>query len=176
MLYEVITVSHAEAKGILHSKRNWRRTLKGVGASSGVAIAQAWVWQPKMELSQVHLKKTEEPELQLELLDQALLQVQLDLDALALRFSESVSEDSTAIFQIYQHLLADPGFLKPIREAIGQQHWTAASAVRRVSERLIEQFSAMSDGYLKERALDVRDLAQRLLSRLSHSHIEQFDS
>lgn len=168
-------VSHAEAKGILHSKRNWRRTLKGVGASSGVAIARAWVWQPKMELSQVHLKKTEEPELQLELLEQALLQVQLDLDALALRFSESVSQDSIAIFDIYQHLLADPGFLKPIREAISQQHWTAASAVRRVSERLIEQFSAMSDGYLKERALDVRDLAQRLLSRLAHSQIEQFE-
>ncbi len=168
-------VSHAEAKGILHAKRSWRRTLKGVGASSGVAIARAWVWQPKMELSQVHLKKSEEPELQLELLDQALLQVQLDLDAMALRFSESVSQDSMAVFQIYQHLLADPGFMGPIREAISQQHWTAASAVRRVSERLIDQFSAMSDPYLKERALDVRDLAQRLLSRLSHSHAEQFE-
>lgn len=169
-------VIHAEMKGILHqAEPQLHRTLRGVGASGGVAIARAWVWQPKMELQQVAMKKSDDPELQLELFNQAMLQVQMDLDAMALRFRESVSQDSMAIFEIYQHLLSDPAYLQQIEEGILQEHWSAASAVRRTSERFIEQFATMSDAYLRERALDVRDVAQRLLSRLVHSQIDEFD-
>ncbi|MGL4205494.1 MAG: phosphoenolpyruvate--protein phosphotransferase [Aeromonadaceae bacterium] len=169
-------VIHAEMKGMLHQEEpQLHRTLRGVGASGGVAIARAWVWQPKMDLQQVTMRKCDDPELQLELFNQAMLQVQMDLDAMALRFRESVSQDSMAIFEIYQHLLSDPAYLQQIEEAIFQEQWSAASAVRRTSERFIEQFASMSDAYLRERALDVRDVAQRLLSRLVHSQIDEFD-
>lgn len=168
-------ILHAEMKGMLHADQHWRRSLKGVAASSGVAIARAWVWRPKMELEQVALKYSDDPELQLELLQQAVLQVQLDLDAMALRFRESVSNDSMAIFEIYQHLLADPAYQQQIELEIRREGWSAAAAVRLVSERFIQQFSGMSDNYLRERAVDVRDVAQRLLSRLVHSQIDVFD-
>lgn len=69
-----------------------------------------------MELQQVAMKKSDDPELQLELFNQAMLQVQMDLDAMALRFRESVSQDSMAIFEIYQHLLSDPAYLQQIEE------------------------------------------------------------
>ena len=168
-------ILHAEMKGMLHADQQWRRSLKGVAASAGVAIARAWVWRPKMELEQVAAKRGEDPELQLELFNQAVLQVQLDLDATALRFQEAVSQDSVAIFEIYQHLLTDPAYIQQIEAEILHEGWSAATAVRRVSERFISQFKAMKDSYLKERAVDVRDVAQRLLSSLAHSHIEEFD-
>lgn len=169
-------VLHAETRGILQqAEPQLHRTLKGLPVSGGVAIARAWVWQPKMELDQVTLKKSEDPELQVELFNQAMLQVQLDLDAMALRFRESVNPDSMGIFEIYQHLLSDPGYVQQIEAEILEEGWTASSAVRRVSERFIAQFAAMNDGYLRERAVDVRDVAQRLLSRLVHSQIEDFD-
>ena len=56
-----------------------------------------------------------------------------------------------------------------------ENQWNATSAVRQVSERLIEQFSANERSLPRERALDIRDVAQRLLSSLAHSHMEQFD-
>jgi len=169
-------VLHAETRGILQqAEPQLHRTLKGLPVSGGVAIARAWVWQPKMELDQVTLKKSDDPELQVELFNQAMLQVQLDLDAMALRFRESVNPDSMGIFEIYQHLLSDPGYVQQIEAEILEEGWTASSAVRRVSERFIAQFAAMNDAYLRERAVDVRDVAQRLLSRLVHSQIEDFD-
>jgi phosphotransferase system enzyme I (PtsP) len=154
-------ILHAEMKGMLHADQQWRRSLKGVAASSGVAIARAWVWRPKMELEHVAPKQSDDPELQLELFNQAVLQVQLDLDATALRFRESVSQDSMAIFEIYQHLLTDPAFIQQIEAEIVREKWSAASAVRRVSERFIQQFQAMSDSYLRERAVDVRDVLNK---------------
>lgn len=167
-------IAHAEVKGILLNQHHWRRTLKGVAASPGLAIAKAWIWQPKLELSQINLKHSDDPELQSELLQQAVLQVQMDLDRLVLRFRESVAKDSGAIFEIYQHLLTDPAYMRQIEQAIHQEKWSAASAVRQVTERFIAQFEAMSDPYLRERALDLRDVAQRLLSRLAHSHHEEY--
>lgn len=94
---------------------------------------------------------------------------------MALRFRESVSHDSMAIFEIYQHLLADPAYQQQIELEIRREGWNAASAVRLVSERFIQQFGTMSDNYLRERAVDVRDVAQRLLSRLVQSQIDVFD-
>ncbi len=170
-----VRIAHAELKGLISSSSGNHRAVHGIGVSSGIAIAKAWVWQPKMALSQVNLKHSDEPELQVELLNQAVLQVQMDLDALAMRFQDAVQVDSQSIFDIYQHILADPNFIFQIEQEITENQWNATSAVRQVSERLIEQFSAMSDPYLRERALDIRDVAQRLLSSLAHSHMEQFD-
>ena len=166
-----VRIAHAELKGLISSSSGNHRAVHGIG----VAIAKGWVWQPKMALSQVTLKHSDEPELQVELLNQAVLQVQMDLDALAMRFQDAVQVDSQSIFDIYQHILADPNFIFQIEQEITENQWNATSAVRQVSERLIEQFSAMSDPYLRERALDIRDVAQRLLSSLAHSHMEQFD-
>lgn len=170
-----VRIAHAELNGLLNSEVNVHRVVCGQGVSPGMAIAKAWVWQPRMDISQIHLKQSDEPELQLELFNQAVLQVQLELDALALRLQDSVDVDSQSIFDVYQYLLADPNFIHQIEQEILENHWNAASAVRQVSEQLIKQFSVMTDTYLKERALDIRDVAQRLLSALAHSHKDQFD-
>ena len=170
-----VRIAHAELKGLISSSSSNHRAVHGIGVSAGMAIAKAWVWQPRMALSQVNLKHSDEPELQLELLNQAVLQVQMDLDALAMRFQDAVQIDSQSIFDIYQHILADPNFIFQIEQEITENQWNATSAVRQVSERLIAQFSAMSDPYLRERALDIRDVAQRLLSSLAHRHMDQFD-
>lgn len=170
-----VRIANAQLKGLVNTPTNLHRVIKGLAVSSGMTIAKAWVWQPKMDLSQVNLKHSDETELQVELLNQAILQVQMDLDSLALRFEDAVTADSKSIFDIYQHLLADPAFISKIEDAIITEHWNAASAVRTVSEQLISQFSAMSDPYLRERALDIRDVAQRLLSCLAHSYNEQFN-
>ena len=89
--------THAELKGLISSSSGNHRAVHGIGVSSGMAIAKAWVWQPKMALSQVNLKHSDEPELQVELLNQAVLQVQMDLDALAMRFQDAVQVDSQSI-------------------------------------------------------------------------------
>jgi phosphotransferase system enzyme I (PtsP) len=99
--------------------------------------------------------------------------VRHDLESLALRFRESYSQDSVAIFDIYLHLLNDPGYIKPIRNKVSKEHWTAISAVKLISDRLIEQFKGMKDPYLRERSTDVKDIAQRLISRLVQDEPEQ---
>ncbi|GAA3547091.1 phosphoenolpyruvate--protein phosphotransferase [Zobellella aerophila] len=159
-------IAHAEAKGNLKSP-NWHGVLRGLAGSPGVAIGKAWVWQPRVELGQVKPRKSDDPHQQQARLDKALQQVDEELDSMALRFKESSSGESVAIFEVYQYILKDPVFMGLIREDI-ERGWTAGSAIKRVCEKQITQFTAMSDPYLRERAADVRDLGQRLLTRLIH--------
>ncbi|WP_445396439.1 phosphoenolpyruvate--protein phosphotransferase [Zobellella sp. An-6] len=159
-------IAHAEAKGNLKSP-NWHGMLRGLAGSPGVAIGRAWVWRPKVELNQVKARKSDDVAIQHERFDKVLIQVEDELDTMALRFKESQASESVAVFEVYQYILKDPVFIGLIREEI-ERGWTAGSAVKRVCEKQIAQFSTMSDPYLRERAADVRDLGQRLLTRLIH--------
>ncbi|ATG72871.1 phosphoenolpyruvate--protein phosphotransferase [Zobellella denitrificans] len=159
-------IAHAEAKGNLKSP-NWHGMLRGLAGSPGVAIGRAWVWRPRVELNQVKARKGDDVAAQHERFDKVLIQVEDELDSMALRFKESQASESVAVFEVYQYILKDPVFIGLIREEI-ERGWTAGSAVKRVCEKQIAQFSTMSDPYLRERAADVRDLGQRLLTRLIH--------
>lgn len=159
-------IAHAEAKGNLRSP-NWHGMLRGLAGSPGVAIGRAWVWRPRVELSQVKERKADNAGVQHERLDRVLVQVEDELNGMALRFKESQASESVAVFEVYQYILKDPVFIGLIREEI-ERGWIAGSAVKRVCEKQIAQFSVMSDPYLRERAADIRDLGQRLLTRLIH--------
>ncbi|HGY5295306.1 TPA: phosphoenolpyruvate--protein phosphotransferase [Aeromonas salmonicida] len=158
-------IAQAQAKGWLQ-KTDWSKPLRGI------AMAKAWVWRPRKELSAITPRKDEEHAKQLERLNVAVEVVRHDLESLALRFRESYSQDSVAIFDIYLHLLNDPGYIKPIRNKVSKEHWTAVSAVKLISDRLIDQFKGMKDPYLQERSTDVKDIAQRLISRLVQNEPE----
>ena len=159
-------IAHAEAKGNLRSP-NWHGMLRGLAGSPGVAIGRAWVWRPRIALNQVTERKTHDPELQHQRLDKVLVQVEDELNGMALRLQESQASESVAVLEVYQYLLKDPLFIALIRQQI-DQGWIAGSAVKRICEQQIAQFSQMSDPYLRERAADIRDLGQRLLTRLIH--------
>ena len=159
-------IAHAEAKGNLRSP-NWHGMLRGLAGSPGVAIGRAWVWRPRIELSQVTERKGDDPQLQHQRLDKVLVQVEDELNGMALRLQESQASESVAVLEVYQYLLKDPVFIALIRQQI-DQGWIAGSAVKRICEQQIAQFSHMSDPYLRERAADIRDLGQRLLTRLIH--------
>jgi phosphotransferase system enzyme I (PtsP) len=138
----------------------------------GIAIARSWVWQPHMELEHVLLKKTNDSQLQVELFHQALLQLQLDLDALSLKVHDNFKGiDISKLFETYQRILDDNDFSDNVDSLIYNENWTASSAVKLHSDKMIAQLGE----HQKEEAVNIRDLAQRLLSRLAHSYLEEFD-
>lgn len=159
-------LAHAEAKGNLRSP-NWHGMLRGLAGSPGIAVGRAWVWRPRIALAQVTERKTHDPDLQHQRFNKVLVQVEDELNGMALRLQESQASESVAVLEVYQYLLKDPIFIDLIRQQI-DQGWIAGSAVKRVCEQQIAQFSHMSDPYLRERAADIRDLGQRLLTRLIH--------
>lgn len=141
--------------------------LQGTPASSGVAIADAYVMRPILTLDEVKVEKSFSSSKEILLFELIVKKCSDEFSNLALTLKEQLSKDTFALFDISSHVLQDKLFLSSIREHINSHNVTAASAIKIVAESYIQQFEAMTDSYLKERASDIRDVAQRLLYHLT---------
>lgn len=141
--------------------------IKGSPASSGIAIAPAHVVRPILILDEVKITKCKSPIKEVLLFEMMVKKCSDEFSNMAITLKEQVSKEAFAMFDIYSHVLKDKAFLNGIRVQINEHKLTALSAIKVVSESYIEQFEAMKDSYLKERASDIRDVAQRLLYHLT---------
>ena len=155
--------------------QNYSKTIVGLPVSKGLAQANAFVIRPPLLLENVEIKKSEDPTIQYELFHQAMLQVQLELDHLMLKLNQSSNATSCQIFEVYNMILNDHSFVDAIDREIMENGLQATSAVKIICEQYIDKFNNLEDAYLKERAADVKDVAQRLLAKLAHGQVEFYD-
>ena len=70
-----------------------------------MAVAHAFVWRPDISFDEVKILHTEEPVLQQELFQQAIFQLQIEMDRAALNMRESDSRQTrlSAISQVTEN-------------------------------------------------------------------------
>ena len=144
----------------------YRQTrIRALPASPGVAVAQGWVdtTQPLME--QVYEASTLDTVSERERLTAALEEAAGEFRRYSKRFSAGSQNETAAIFDLYSHLLSDARLKRELFAAVDGGS-VAEWAVKTVIEKFAAQFAALTDGYLKERAGDLRTLGQRLLFHL----------
>jgi len=135
--------------------------LRGIPASRGIAIGPAFHFrQSKLEFERCTV---EDPaaewarfEAALEVAGQQLSEVYATAEA------ESGAEEA-AIFQAHALMLDDPELLEAVRTAIEEQHINAETALADTAEMYAQMLEALDDQYLSARAVDVRDVATRVL-------------
>lgn len=79
---------------------------------------------------------------------------------------QEVGEKEAAVFEIHQMMLEDEDYLNSIRDTITDQSVNAEYAVSLTREEFARMFSEMDDAYMQGRAVDVRDVSDRLLDCL----------
>ena len=149
--------------------------LQGSPASSGIAIAPAYVVRPILTLDKVKIEISHSPTKEMLLFDKMVKKCSDEFSSMALTLKEQLSKEAFALFDVYSHVLKDKTFLGAIRNKINEDNLSALSAIKVIAESYIDQFEAMSDSYLKERASDIRDVAQRLLYHLTLQVDEQVE-
>ncbi|QIR15250.1 phosphoenolpyruvate--protein phosphotransferase [Shewanella aestuarii] len=136
----------------------------GTPASSGIAIAKGLVLGGVITLEQPDLA-CDSIEHEITRLKLAINRCKSMLSSISQRFENDNADDVASIFSAFQLLLDEHSLGgEYVREV--SEGWRAESAVSRVSIRYIEQFLAMDDPYLKERASDIRELGQKVLRQL----------
>ena len=79
---------------------------------------------------------------------------------------KDVGEENAQIFQIHLLLLDDEDYNQSIVDTIESQKVNAEYAVSVTAETFSNMFSSMDDDYMKERAIDIKDISNRLISNL----------
>ena len=81
------------------------------------------------------------------------------------KLSDLLPVEEQALFDVYQRMLDDNALGLEIRNQIKAGSW-APTALRSVVDEHVRNFERMDDAYLRERAIDVKDLGRRILSYL----------
>jgi len=141
--------------------------LQGSPASPGIAIAPAHVVRPILTLDEVAIEHSDSPLHEMQLFEKIVKKCSDEFSNMALTLKEQLSKETFALFDVYSHVLKDNAFLGAIDIQINTHKLTASSAIKVVAESYIDQFEAMNDRYLRERATEIKDVAQRLLYHLT---------
>ncbi|EQC1485127.1 phosphoenolpyruvate--protein phosphotransferase [Klebsiella aerogenes] len=144
----------------------YRQTrIRALPASSGVAIAEGWMDASLPLMEQVYEASTLDTASERERLTGALEEAANEFRRYSKRYAAGAQKETAAIFDLYSHLLSDARLRRELFDEVDKGS-VAEWAVKKVIEEFAEQFAALSDGYLKERAGDLRTLGQRLLFHL----------
>ena len=168
-----VIFAHAKAQGMWPDQHDGMH-LVGSAASSGVAVARAWWDDNQPRLEQVLPASCLDVDAEQERLSIAIELASAEFRRLRKRFDSELHKETLAIFDLFSHLLNDPMLRKDLfaRVAAGD---LAEWAIRQVVEAYSDRFANMKDEYLKERALDIRELGQRLLFFLDNGHTAEAD-
>ncbi|MDN5362342.1 MAG: phosphoenolpyruvate-protein phosphotransferase system enzyme [Moorella sp. (in: firmicutes)] len=145
--------------------------LKGIAAAPGIGIGPVYLLELKSGEEETGnsqlLHGPEEIQAELTRLEEALGRAKRDLEELADKTRRDISEAEAGIFKAHILMLSDPTFLTGIKEKIQVEKKNAARAVEEVADAIAGSFAALDDDLFRERAADIRDVAGRLVAKLT---------
>ncbi|MGI9279415.1 MAG: phosphoenolpyruvate--protein phosphotransferase [Endozoicomonas sp.] len=158
-------IAHAEATGSLHVTVNTQKTARfqGTPGATGVSIGEAVVVAPVADLGAVPDRTCHDVKKELASLDLALETVRSEMKATADKLSGHLPAEEQALFDVYLRMLDDNALGLEIKNRVKQGNW-APGALRQVIDEHVRNFEIMDDAYMRERAVDVKDLGRRVLA------------
>ena len=133
--------------------------LKGIAASSGVAIAKVYkLQQPVLTI----VKKEANAEEELAKLAAAFEKTVKDIELIKERAAANLSAEELAVFDAHLMMANDPELMGQMEEMIRNEIVNAEYAAQQVANMMVAMFESMDNDYFKERAADVKDVTFRL--------------
>jgi len=136
--------------------------LKGVSASPNIGIGRAFVYEKKLKFKR---RQLDEVETEIKRLDEAIEKSRKELRKLRDVALEKIGEKEAKIFEAQLLMLQDPALITEVKRKI-RSKVNAEAAVDDVVKNFITMFEQMEDEYMRERAIDVQDVGERLIKNL----------
>jgi phosphotransferase system enzyme I (PtsP) len=146
--------------------------VSGVPGAPGIAIGTAVVVSPIADLYAVPRRQAEDRRAELHAFRQALGFVRQDIQSVADNLGSELSAEDHALFDVYLGILDDSAIGAEVVRLIRTGEW-AQGALSQVMIEHIRHFERMEHSYLRERAVDVKDLGTRVLAYLQADDREE---
>ena len=140
------------------------RVYSGKSVFRGIAIGKISVYRKNEQ--QVKRVRTEDTKGELARYEVAKAAAVEQLQELYQKALKEVGEANAAIFEIHQMMLDDGDYNESVENIIETQKVNAEYAVAVTGDNFAQMFRAMDDDYMRERAADVKDISERVLSVL----------
>lgn len=139
--------------------------LTGIIGSSGTCLARSYVFRKRIEVKRTPIDEDQVPA-ELDRLEAAIKMTADDIMEFRRRAEERHGEKYAAIFDSHLLMLEDPQFKPQMVARLKKEKVNVESIVRDIVDKLHSIFAAIEDPYLRERAIDIKDVGDRLLRHL----------
>lgn len=137
---------------------------RGIGVSKGYAVGKAYVIDLDTSL---HFKDVSGDSAgETKRLQKAVALSVKQIETIVKKSHENLEDNHVKIIESHINFLNDPAFTGEAFSKIKQNAVSAEKAISDVTEELYQTFSAFDDDYMKERALDIKDVGSRILRNL----------
>lgn len=141
--------------------------LEGKSVFGGIAIGRLSIYNKKE--NQVKREKITDVEAEITRFTDAKETAKEQLKGFYEKAVKEVGEVNAAIFEVHQMMLDDLDYVESITNMIRAQEVNAEFAVASTGDNFSKMFAAMDDDYMKERAADVKDISNRVISILQNA-------
>ncbi|MDR1017426.1 MAG: phosphoenolpyruvate--protein phosphotransferase [Lachnospiraceae bacterium] len=136
----------------------------GKAASSGVAIGKIIeIKKDDHQVRRIHIGDIDKEKSRFA---NALEIATKELEDLYEKAITKVGEANAAIFEVHKMMLEDMDYIDSINNIIETSEVNAEYAIATTSDNFSSIFANMDDDYMKERAADIKDISNRLISIL----------
>lgn len=139
---------------------------KGIGAAPGYAIGEAFIiHEQKLDVVTRSLS-VDEVVTEIQHFEQIVSEAIREVEEIQEKARQELGQDEADILSAQIMVLEDPEYIGEIKETIRARAINAEASVQEVTEKFLKLFNEIDDEYLRERAIDLRDVSCRLLQGL----------
>ncbi len=138
---------------------------QGKSICNGIAVGRILFYRKSQQ--KVLRRKVVDPEGEIVRYERAKEESRKQLQALYEKALDEVGKVNAMIFEIHRMMLEDEDYNESIYKMIRNEQVNAEFAVATTGDDFSQMFSRMEDAYFKGRAVDVKDISERILQVLS---------
>ncbi|ATC65918.1 phosphoenolpyruvate--protein phosphotransferase [Nibricoccus aquaticus] len=140
--------------------------VPGIAASQGIAYGQVFLYiQSDVEIPSYQVDADKRIE-EISRFEHALLVTRQQIQKIRDEVEKNLGADEARIFDAHLLVLEDQALISETIREFETTSKNIETCFNKVSQRYIKAFSEIDDEYLRERAGDIRDVAQRMLQNL----------
>ena len=140
--------------------------VQGIAASQGIAYGQIFLYlQSDVEVPSYQVEAIKRLD-EISRFDQAILVTRQQIQKIMAEVDKNLGPDEARIFDAHLLVLEDQALIAETIREFESTGLNVETCFDKISQRYIKAFSEIDDEYLRERAGDIRDVAQRVLQNL----------
>lgn len=135
--------------------------MQGIPASPGIALGEVLVLKEEKLIvpKKLNVNKDEE----LGRFSVAVTEAIREIEKIKKQALKKMGAEQALIFESHSMMLEDPELQEQVKKNIREQSLSAEEAVQKVAEHYVAMFESMDSAYMRARAIDIKDVTDRVL-------------
>ncbi len=142
------------------------KTLNGISASPGIAIGKVYLYLDESIRVPKYSIDGEDVQSEKHRFSQAVARAADELEKLKSQSPDEMGDEQTKLLDSHLLMLNDPEFMNRIENDLENQLKNVEWIILQAIEEFVDQLNKSDDVYLRERTLDIHDVARRVLNHL----------